>query len=156
MTQAERALTLFNGGMTWAEVAEAMGISHASAKNSGTYWRHREQRCRDVRERYARDPDLRAKKRIARATAARPHHGDHAMTPAPLQSLSSGAQHCHTWLYDQYEPATAADYQEADRRLGWRTASDRMEELRDAGLALEVGKDGRMRRQWVAMEEEAR
>lgn len=74
------------------------------------------------------------------------------MIALPLQSLSSGAQHCHAWLFDQYEPATATDYQEADRRLGWRTASDRMEELRDAGLALEVGKDQRMRRLWVAMD----
>lgn len=62
VTLAERAITLFDGGMTWAEVAQEMGISRTAAKNAGYYWRNRERVSKESRERYANDPEYRAKK----------------------------------------------------------------------------------------------
>ena len=78
--------------------------------------------------------------------------GRDVVTGATLQSQSDGAQRLHAWLSDQYEPVTIRQVLKWDRRLRWRTCFDRIEALRDAGLALEVGRDPDGQTLWVAMD----
>lgn len=66
MTKAETAYRLhYEDGLSWREVGERMGISRRAAMNHGAYWRKREAISAKSRERYATDPEFRAKRLAA-------------------------------------------------------------------------------------------
>ena len=67
MSRAQQAFELFEQGLTWREVGEALGTSRTNAKNAGHYWRKRIERGEKARKRYSEDPDYRARK-IEQAT----------------------------------------------------------------------------------------